>query len=387
MASPSPSARLHQSKKTILVTGGAGFIGSHLVDALVALGHTVRVFDNLEVQVHGNLAEQNRWPEYANPLAEYILGDVRDLTALEKAVAGVEVIYHFAAATGVGQSMMQLAKYAAVNVQGTANLLEALIHRSHTVEKIILASSRAVYGEGWYQCSDCGPVAPPVRTAEALERKSWEISCPQCGKALRPLPTPESKIPAPGSIYAITKLTQEQLCLTYGQAYRIPTIALRFFNVYGLRQSLTNPYTGIISAFLQRLLNGQSPEVYEDGQMTRDFVYISDVVAACLLALDYPRSTVMNIGSGQFTTILELARTLCAIAGSDIRPRIVGVARLGDIRHCSADLQRAVSELKFHPSVSLGEGLQQIWADASSRLLRDLTAIARQELQKFGLLK
>ena len=276
---------------SILVTGGAGFIGSHLVDRLVEAGHRVRVLDNLDSQVHASASPDDLWPAYKNPQAEYRLGDVRSTDQFVSALEGIDTVYHLAAATGVGQSMYQVARYTEVNIQGTANLLEIISKPGHTVERIVLASSRAVYGEGLYQCPVCGIVMPPVRTATMLERRQWACVCPQCGSDLVSLPTTEDKTPAPGSVYAISKYTQEQLCQCVGQAYQVPVVCLRFFNVYGPRQSFSNPYTGIITTFIKRLKHSLPPEVYEDGLMTRDFVHVSDVVAACqgALTLDRPR--------------------------------------------------------------------------------------------------
>lgn len=373
--------------KKVLVTGGAGFIGSHLVDDLVQIGYHVRVLDNLEPQVHGELGQQKRWPGYCNPAAEYLFGDVRDREILEQAVADVNVVYHFAGATGVGQSMYQIAKYTAVNVQGTANLLEALAKRTTQLEKLILASSRAVYGEGLYHCANCGQVSPRVRTAVALEQKEWEVLCPNCNGPVQPLPTPETKTLSPGSIYAINKQAQEELSLCFGSAYQVPIAVLRFFNVYGPRQSLYNPYTGILSTFMQRLLNHQPPEIYEDGKMTRDFVYVSDVVRACLQVLEINQTAVLNIGSGQFTAILEIAKRLSEIVAPGISPEITGFARVGDIRHCSANLTQAARVLGYQPLVGLQEGLVNVATEMQDQLISDRSASARDELKLAGLLK
>jgi len=378
--------------KNILVTGGAGFIGSHLVDALVRIDQNVRVFDNLEPQVHGNSAEKHRWPDYQNPKVEYMLGDVRNREQLGKALEGIDIVYHFSAATGVGQSMYQIAKYAEVNIQGTANLLDLLNKRAQHIEKIILSSSRAIYGEGMYTCQHCGPIRLNVRTPQALEQHHWSVFCPNCSNLLQPIPTPESTPPAPGSIYAITKLTQEQLCLCYGQAYNVPIIILRFFNVYGPRQSIINPYTGIISTFIQRLKNGQNPEVYEDGLMTRDFVYVTDIINACLKPLLTPKSTVLNIGTGQFTTILDLAQHLCNLIDPSRKPIVVEVGRVGDIRHCFADLTQAGAILDYQPSISIQEGLRLLMAESDlnqvgNHSIHDFSGIARDELDQAGLLK
>lgn len=374
---------------SVLVTGGAGFIGSHLVDALLGQGYHVRVFDALEPQVHGPLAEQARWPTYCAPEAEYILGDVRDRSALARAVEGIDLVFHFAAATGVGQSMYQIAKYFEVNVQGTANLLDILANDPNRVCKLILSSSRAVYGEGAYQCETCGLVHPPVRSPAQLDAKQWDVVCPTCAGPITPIPTPETLAPHPGSMYAITKLTQEQMCLTFGQAYRLPVTALRFFNVYGPRQSLSNPYTGIITVFLSRLRAGEAPEVYEDGRMTRDFVYVGDVVQACLLALanDVAVGTAFNVGSGQATSIFDLATMLSDKIAPGISPTIVGVARVGDIGNCSADLTAIRKTLGYASRTPLDNGLDAVISDGSeSHTYLSGISSAKQELQRFGLL-
>jgi dTDP-L-rhamnose 4-epimerase len=327
-----------------LITGGAGFIGSHLADALLARGDHVRLFDNLEIQVHGAARE---WPAYLDARAERVLGDVRDRQAVGAALRGVDVVYHLAAATGVGQSMYQIAKYFEVNVQGTAHLLDALAGGDHSVGRLILASSRAVYGEGAYDCDACGSVHPNFRTPEQLDRAVWEPICPECGATVSPAPTPETLSPDPGSMYAITKLCQEQMCVRFGEAYAMPVIVLRLFNVYGPGQSLDNPYAGIVTAFANRLMSGSEPQVYEDGLMTRDFVHVSDAVRALTRAsvggsgAGALGSVTINIGSGRGRTLLELATRMCALLAPDLRPQVTGFARVGDVRHCTADVRRA----------------------------------------------
>jgi dTDP-L-rhamnose 4-epimerase len=372
----------------ILVTGGAGFIGSHLVDALLEAGHAVRVFDSLEPQVHGDLRERGEWPAYLAADCEKMLGDVRDREALAGALQGVDVVFHFAAATGVGQSMYQIAKYSEVNIQGTANLLDVLVNLPRQAVKVILASSRAIYGEGEYECKACGRVSPELRTPEQLDQKQWEIPCPQCGGELSPLPTAETKLSQPGSVYAITKLAQEQMCRCFGRAYGTPVVILRFFNVYGPRQSLANPYTGIMTTFAGRLMNGRPPEVYEDGRMTRDFVYVEDVIKACLLAMEgVHASGTFNVGSGRATSILDLAQLMSRRLAPDLDPRVIGVARVGDIRHCTADLTRIYSGLGYVPTVSLEEGVGRVIDGMRDEIVCDESLLVRGELEQVGLLR
>ena len=370
----------------VLITGGAGFIGSHLSDALLNNGHEVRVIDNLDPQIHGSARQ---WPIWMDKSVETIFGDVRDRAALVRALTNIEVVFHLAAATGVGQSMYQISKYFEVNVQGTAHLLDILAKKSHKVRKLILASSRAVYGEGNYLCQHCGLVAPNQRPLTQIDAKQWEVTCPHCTSPLRPIPTPESKIPKPASMYAITKFTQEQMCKCFGETYDLPVVVLRYFNVYGPRQSFTNPYTGIITVFLSRLFNGRAPEVYEDGQMTRDFVHVSDVVQANLLAMEREsaESPVINVGSGVSTSIHNLAELLCKMIVPSLRPKVIGIARVGDIRHCTADLDLASIYLGYKPRVTLQHGLRSVIDDAKLRRVEDFSAVARRELEDSDLLR
>jgi len=319
----------------ILVMGGAGFIGSHLVDALVTQGHRVRAFDNLEPQVHGGLREWGKWPDYCNPDAEYVLGDGRDRQALRKAMQDVEVIFHLAAAVGVGQSMYEIERYVDANTCGTAVLLDILANDASIrsrVRKLIVASSMSIYGEGKYECPVHGVVYPRLRSSEQLATGDWELHClvpvasPKsqvagrksqvanrtCGLSLMPLPTDEEKPLFPTSIYAITKKDQEEMCLAVGRAYGIPTVALRYFNVYGSRQALSNPYTGVAAIFSSRLLNGKPPVIFEDGLQSRDFVHVSDIVQANLLAMERDEADydVFNVGTGRAMTILDVANAL-----------------------------------------------------------------------------
>lgn len=370
-----------------LVTGGAGFIGSHLVDALVGQGHKVRVYDNLEPQVHGGLREQGRWPVYSNLDAEYILGDVRDRDALCRAIDGVDVIFHEAAMVGVGQSMYQVQRYMDVNTTGTAVLLDILANEKHRVRKLVVASSMSIYGEGAYDCPDHGRVYPRLRSKEQLAAHDWEMHCPACNAILSPIPTDEDKPLIPTSIYAISKKDQEDMCLCIGRAYGVPTVALRYFNTYGPRQALSNPYTGVAAIFSSRLLNNNPPLIFEDGMQKRDFVHVSDIVRANVLAIqcDTADSDYINIGTGAPVTVNDVANVLAHALGKDIAPVTLAKFREGDIRHCSADIAKASKLLGYAPQVSFEQGMNELagWVRAQSAV--DRVEGAANELEKRGL--
>src|SRR5215207_6233321 len=291
--------------KHILITGGAGFIGSHLADELLAQGYRVRALDILSPQVHPG----GERPDYLDPDVELQVGDVRDPETVARALKGIDAVYHFAAMVGVGQSMYQVADYTGVNGLGTAVLLQALIEQP--VERLVVASSMSIYGEGLY-CAPNGTISAPVeRTIEQLRAGDWQVRN-AAGDVLTPAPTPESKPPSLRSIYALSKFDQERMCLLIGEAYGIPTVALRFFNVYGTRQALSNPYTGVLAIFAARYLNRRPPVIFEDGRQQRDFVHVLDVAQACLLALTTNRGTgrAFNVGSGQQRTVLSIAEDL-----------------------------------------------------------------------------
>src|SRR5437764_8490348 len=342
----------------ILVTGGAGFIGSHLVDALVERGHRVRVLDALVAQVHGEAGR----PAHLNPEAEFLRGDVCDEGVLERALEGVEVVYHEAAEVGVGQSMYEMQRYVRANTFGTSVLLEHVVARRAQVSKLVVASSMSIYGEGPYACPTHGKVYPQLRPTAQLQERRWEMECERCGSELRPLPTGEEKPLFPTSVYAITKQDQEQLCLVVGRSYGVPTVALRYFNVYGDRQALSNPYPGICAIFSTRLLNDQPPLIFEDGEQTRDFVHVSDIVQANLRALESDGAdySAVNVGTGAATSVRQIARLLAHGLGKDIEPEIVAKYREGDIRHCVADISRARKQLGYTPQVSLEQGIPEL---------------------------
>jgi dTDP-L-rhamnose 4-epimerase len=338
----------------VLITGGAGFIGSHLTRALVDSGHRVIVLDNLHLQVHA------RPPAHLPDGVELVIADVRDRPALQRVVQRADAIYHLAALTGVGQSMYQIAEYTDVNVGGTAVLLDILANEPHHVQRFILASSRAVYGEGAYECKACGPVPVSSRDCALLERGQWDPLCPNCGSSLQCKPTSEDCVPSPASVYAASKLTQEYLIRAVGDAYGLEIVILRYFNVYGPGQSLTNPYTGVLSIFFSQLQGGKKIEVYEDGLESRDFVYVMDVVRASLLALECPQvaGEVLNVGSGKAMSVLEVAQSIAKLVGQPDQFYISGRFRVGDIRHCRADIDKARGLLGFTPQWSLERGLE-----------------------------
>jgi dTDP-L-rhamnose 4-epimerase len=368
--------------KHVLITGGAGFIGSHLADALLAAGYRVRVLDSLVAQVHGTDCVR---PAYLNPEVELITGDVRDPAAVRQALAGIDAVYHLAAAVGVGQSMYEIAAYTSINNLGTAVLLEELI--KHPVERLVVASSMSIYGEGLYRTPDGQIAAGLSRSVAQLQAHDWEVRDEQ-GEILQPLPTPESKAPTLASVYALSKYDQERLCLMTGQAYNLPTVALRFFNVYGPRQALSNPYTGVLAIFASRLLNENAPLIFEDGYQQRDFVSVYDVARACQLALETPAAAghVFNVGSGQSITVREIALRMGAILGKEhIAPTITGNYRVGDIRHCFADIGLAREILGYAPQTEFNDGLIDLARWLEDQVAVDHVGTAQAELAARGL--
>jgi dTDP-L-rhamnose 4-epimerase len=367
---------------TVLITGGAGFIGSHLASELLNAGYHVRVLDSLVTQVHGETPGR---PTYLHKDAEFILGDVRNPDIVDEALSGVDAVYHFAALVGVGQSMYQIAEYTSVNNLGTAVLLERLVKQR--VSKLIVASSMSVYGEGLYVTPSGEKYDHAQRTVEQLKAHEWEMTTPD-GIPLQPAATPETKQPSLASVYALSKYDQEQMCLMIGRAYGLPAVALRFFNAYGPYQSLSNPYTGVLAIFASRLLNGKRPIIFEDGQQLRDFVSVYDVARACRLALevDAAQNMIFNVGSGHKITIKEVADKLAAVLGKKIDSEVTGNYRVGDIRHCYPDAARAQSILGYKASVSLEAGMLDLadWLDRQTA--QDRFQEMQHELTSRGLM-
>ncbi|GJL77334.1 MAG: nucleoside-diphosphate-sugar epimerase [Nitrospinaceae bacterium] len=369
--------------KKILVTGGAGFIGSHTVDALVERGDTVRVYDNLTEQVHGVNAVK---PAYLHKDAEFIKGDVRDRDGLKKAIEGVEIIIHDAAEVGVGQSMYSIDQFISTNVQGTGILWDILVNDKHSVEKVLVASSMSLYGEGKYSCPDHGTFSPRPRPEEQFQQGLWEMLCPDCRQPSAPVPTDEDKELDVTSVYAQSKKDQEVYSLMIGKAYKIPTVACRYFNCYGPRQSLNNPYTGAAAIFCSSVLNDKPPLIYEDGLQQRDMVHVKDLVQGKLALMDHSRADfgIFNIGTGKATSILQVAETLIELCGKSFEPNVIGKFRNGDIRHCYGDIAK-IRAMGYEPKISLKEGLRDLvgWGECQEAVSK--VEDAHQKLVEKGL--
>jgi dTDP-L-rhamnose 4-epimerase len=375
----------------VLVTGGAGFIGSHVVDRLVERGHEVVVLDNLDPQVHG---EGAAFPLHIETHVlgrriEFQRGDIRDRQAVATALEGVDAVAHLAAAVGVGQSMYEPFYYTDVNVAGQGMLMEEMARNPLQYRRFVVASSMSIYGEGAYRCPEHGELAPPPRPDERLERADWEVLCPICSRALTPVPTREDKPLQHTSVYAISKKTQEELALCFGGAYRIPTVALRIFNTYGSRQALSNPYTGVAAIFMGRLRNGKAPLIFEDGRQSRDFIHVADVAAAVVTALEADAPTAAyNVCTGRPVTIRQVAAALAQKLGLELAPEIVGRFRAGDVRHCIGDPAAARQALGFQAGTGLEQGLAELLAwSAQQEEALDRVETSFAALQRLGLVR
>ena len=374
-----------RSLSKVLVTGGGGFIGSHTVDLLLERGYEVFVLDNLEEQVHHGTV-----PDYLNKNVKFVQGDVRDHELLIRLLKEVDAVIHLAAAVGVGQSMYQIEKYVDYNTRGTATLLDALINTENPVKKLVVASSMSIYGEGKYWCEKCSEVKyPSLRDEEQLKNRMWEPLCSVCRSMLKPLPTDEEKPIVPTSIYAQTKKHQEEMCLLTGKTYGLPMVALRYFNVYGPRQSLSNPYTGVCAIFTSRILNNKPPYIFEDGNQSRDFIHVKDIAKANLLALEKSAAdfTAVNIGTGRQTSIKRIAELLIKTLDYKLNPHVSNRYRKGDIRHCYADISKARNLLGYEPTIKLEDGLKELaeWAKTHGWGVVDLFEKTLKELEDKGL--
>ncbi len=373
--------------KNVLITGGAGFIGSNLALKLISKGYEITVLDNLSEQIHGNDSDLLKSIEGK---VKFIKGDVRNADDWEKALIDQDIVVHLAAETGTGQSMYEVQKYVDVNINGTALFLDYLVNREHAVKKVIIASSRAVYGEGKYSCEKHGIIYPNERKENDLLKGEFEPKCPVCNTNLIVLPTDENSKIHPSSVYGITKQNQEQMVLNVCQSINIPAVAFRYQNVYGPGQSLKNPYTGILSIFSTQIKNGNDLNIFEDGLESRDFVFIDDVVDATILGIEKEEADfeVFNVGSGKGTTVLEVAEFLKKYYQSDINIKISGNFRLGDIRHNVADLSKIENKLGFHAKVDFQSGIKQFagWVN-QQEIQEDHYAESIQELKEKGLLK
>ena len=375
--------------KNILITGGAGFIGSNLTRKLVDKGFKVTILDNLSKQIHGETQNSTLYKSIKD-IANFIKGDVCNKSDWKKAIRGQDAVIHLAAETGTGQSMYEISRYNEVNILGTSHLLDILSNGNHSIKKIIIASSRSIYGEGKYICEKDGIVYPNERKDSDMEVGKFNPICDKCGESLILCSTDEDSKIHPSSIYGITKQQQEQMILLMGKTLNIPAVALRYQNVYGPGQSLSNPYTGILSIFSTRLLNENDIDIYEDGQESRDFVFIDDVVNATILALEKSEANnqIFNVGSGVATSVSEVANLLKSLYNSDVNISVSGKYRLGDIRHNYADLLKIKKGLGFCPKFDFISGITSFvnWVKTQD-VMEDKYETSIQELENKGLIK
>ena len=375
--------------KKILITGGAGFIGSYLCEKLYDLGYEIILLDNLSQQIHPNYEGSFLQKKVAGK-AQLIKGDVANKDDWRKALEGVEAVVHLAAETGTGQSMYEIERYYKVNVLGTSLLLDILVNETHSVKKIVIASSRAIYGEGKYKDADGMIHFPLERREEEMSKKIFEPINTSTGELLQMVSTDEDAMLHPSSIYGLTKLAQEQMIMLMGKQLKIPSVALRFQNVYGPGQSLSNPYTGLLAVFSNRIRGNKPLDIYEDGRETRDFVYIDDVVESIILSLTKAKADdeVFNIGSGVATPILKVAELMCRFFKQDVPITISGNYRIGDIRHNCADIAKAQKLLGFQPKISFEEGLAKFveWVNVQE-MVEDKYDASVAEIKAKGLMK
>ena len=365
--------------KRALVTGGAGLIGSHVTDLLLREGWKVRVLDNLEPNTH-----KRGKPAWINQDAEFIAGDLRDRDTITAALEKIDIVFHQAA---YGGYMPEIAKYVHVNSLGTAQMLEVIREKKLPIKKIVVASSQAVYSEGAGECPEHGLVFPPVRPVEQLRKGDWHVHCPICGAITKSVPTPENAPVGGETVYGLTKVDQERLVLLWGKQIGIPTVALRYSCTYGPRQSIFNPYTGVIAIFCTRLLNNLPPVLYEDGEQTRDFSFVEDIARANLLAAEMDKLDGLpaNVGSGSGVSIREIAETISNALKIDIAPEVNGEFRPGEMRHLTSDTTR-IRSAGYEPRVDLAEGIRRYidWIRTQSDI-RDYFSEAAKILRSKGI--
>lgn len=353
----------------ILITGGAGFIGSRLATKLAGHGHKVRTLDNLSAQVHGLDANTSLGYLAVRDATDFVRGSVTDRALMESAVRDQDVVVHLAAETGTGQSMYQIEHYSDVNIGATAMLLDILANQEHGVRRVVVASSRSIYGEGRYRTATGEYVYPGARTEFDMARGAFEVTYPEAAGPLELVATDEDSKIHPSSVYGITKQVQEQLVMTVCPSLGVEGVALRYQNVFGPGQSLSNPYTGILSIFSNLIMQGKPLNIFEDGEESRDFVYVDDVVEATVLAIEHPAAAnqVFNVGTGKPVSVMQVARTLARLLDADVPIEVSGNFRLGDIRHNYADLTRIKTALQFSPSYDFERGIAELarWAKAA----------------------
>jgi len=378
------------SYNKVLITGGAGFIGSNLALKLLDKGYQVTVLDNLSPQIHGEDASKSPLYNAIKEKVHFIKGSVLSYDDWKLALNGVDVVVHLAAETGTGQSMYEIEKYTDVNIKGTSIFLDILANETHSVKKMVVASSRSIYGEGKYRCAEHGIVYPSERIDADMAKGDFECKCPHCGADVELLPTDETSLIHPSSIYGITKQVQEQMFLVMGKSLGIPAVAFRYQNVYGAGQSLSNPYTGILSIFSTRIKNGNPITIFEDGLESRDFVYVDDVVDATILGIEKEEANyqVFNVGLGEAVDVLRVANTLRQAYGADVEISVSGNYRLGDIRHNYADLTKILTRLGFEPKVSFEEGIARFTAWVNQQeVQQDTYEKSVEEMKAKGLYK
>lgn len=365
----------------ILVTGGAGFIGSHLTDELVRRGYDVLCVDSLDKQVH-----ESR-PGYLNRKARYIFCDIFDVKKYRGYLLKSEVVFHLAARVGVGQSQYEIESYTKTNILGTAVILQQFVDSKQFPNKFVIAASMSSYGEGVYSCKKCGKVRPCARANAS--RNNWDPPCPKCRGRITPLQTPEDAPFQSNSVYALTKQVQEELVKNWGMTYKVPFVSLRFFNVFGPRQTLNNPYTGVVAIFINRVLVNKPPVIFEDGLQSRSFISVYDIVQGCMLALDSKdaNNQVFNVGVDEVTTIADLAKTIIRISGKQLSPKITQQFRTGDTRHCTSDISRIKNLLGYKPRVDLETGLRELYREYEKESAIDRFDIAYKELKERHLVR